>query len=61
MAEKTLVMPVDYLPEDRDWVWMPDVNIVLVRDTLDSLGLQRALIEVGIEWRRSCLTLVKAS
>jgi hypothetical protein len=58
VAEKTLVMPVDYLPQGVDWQWMPELNMVLIRDTLDELEGHRALIEVSAVWRRSCLRVV---
>lgn len=61
MAEKTLVVAVNYLREGQDWAWMPDVNMVLVRNSLDEAGVRRALIAVGVEWRRSYLSVVKAS
>jgi hypothetical protein len=58
VAEQTLVIAVDYLPLGQDVQWMPELNIVLIRDSLTEQEAQDALIDGAAAWRRQWVKLV---
>lgn len=61
MTEHTQIRFVDYLRPEHDWQWLPELNIILIRDGLTDLEVQDVLVEVGVCWRRSLIELVPAT
>lgn len=60
MIEDTIVMELD-LPEDlgRDWVWHPDLNVVVFRKGLDCDAQMRAAEDLHRWWQRQHLSVVE--
>lgn len=56
-TERTVVVTIP-LAEGRDWAWLGDCNVLALSDRLDEAGRQRALVQVGVAWRRSFLHVV---
>jgi hypothetical protein len=61
VTEKTLVIPVGYLSTGSSWVWMEDLNVLLIRDTLSECEREALVTELIAEWWRSHLAVVRAS
>ena len=60
MSEQT-VFHTSALPEGKDWVWHPDINLVELSDRLDCTGRAQAVIEVSRWWRRAHLKVVETA
>lgn len=62
LNESTIIKSMD-LPADlgRDWVWYPDLNVVVLRTGLDCDGQKAALDDLYETWRRSHLTVVESA
>jgi hypothetical protein len=43
--EETVIVPVDRLPDDRQWSYLEDCGVLAVSSSLDEAGRQRARAE----------------
>lgn len=59
-GEETVFRTLD-LPEGRDWVWMPEANVVVLASRLDCAGRLRALDELQKWWKRKHLRVVETA
>lgn len=57
MGEKTKIVTMK-LKVGQDWAWFADLNVVALAEHLCAEGRERALSELQIHWRRSCLYVV---
>lgn len=59
-VEPTLIRRMQLAP-GTDWVWMPELNIVGVSADLDDAGVEAALNDVQVQWRRKLMRMVPPS
>lgn len=60
MGERTIIRTMN-LPDNQDYAWYPDLNVVALSSRLDAAGRQAAIDELHRSWKHQHLTAVQSA